>query len=194
MRFAKKERITTETQIRAELNLDGTGKVNIETGIGMLNHLLELIAFWADFDLTMQCKGDYEIDAHHTIEDTGLVFGSIFLDALGDRFGIERIGLGRVPMDESLTDVTADISGRPWIVWRGDEILPPIIAGEEKDVWREFFKSFALSSRINLHISFLYGKNGHHLLESAAKGLGVALKSASNLNNDKLRSTKGELD
>lgn len=194
MRFAQKERITTETQINAEINLDGTGKINIETGIGMLNHLLELIAFWADFDLVMQCKGDYEIDAHHTIEDTGLVLGSIFLEALGDRFGIERVGCRRVPMDEALTDVTVDISGRPWIVWRGDEILPPIIAGEEKDVWREFFKSFALSSRINLHISFLYGKNGHHLLESVAKGLGLSLKTASNLNNDKLRSTKGELD
>ena len=114
--------------------------------------------------------------------------------AVGDRKGIARVGFARVPMDEALAEVTLDISGRPWLEWRGDELLPPVLAGEERDVWREFYKSFAAAARMNVHVAFLYGRNGHHLLESAAKGLGLALAQAASLTGNVVRSTKGSLD
>ena len=116
------------------------------------------------------------------------------LEALGDRVGIARVGYGRVPMDEALSDVTIDLSGRPWLEWRGDELLPPVIAGEEKDLWREFYKAFASSARCNLHVPMHYGKNGHHLLESVAKSLGLALAQAVRRSGNVIRSTKGGLD
>ena len=128
------------------------------------------------------------------MEDTGLVLGKALLDALGDRVGIARVGYGRVPMDEALAEVTLDLSGRPWLEWRGDDLLPPLLGGEEKDLWREFYKALATSGRFNLHIEFRYGKNGHHLLESAAKGLGLALAQAVRRRGDAIRSTKGGLD
>jgi imidazoleglycerol-phosphate dehydratase len=188
------QRDTSETRVTLALTLDGDGKTSIKTGIGLLDHLLTLIAFWGDMDLELICQGDLEIDGHHSAEDVGLAFGHAFADALGDKKGIVRVGQARVPMDEALADAVVDISGRPWLEWRGDEILPPIIAGEEKDLWREFFKAFVMAAHINLHISFLYGKNGHHLLESAAKGLGLALREAVRLRGTKIFSTKGGLD
>lgn len=187
-------RKTAETDIRLEINLDGCGETNIQTGFGMLDHMLTLLAFWADLDLIISCKGDTHIDAHHTVEDVGICFGTSLNVALGDKKGIARIGYGRVPMDEALAEVSMDISGRPWLEWHGDELLPPVIAHEEKDIWREFYKAFASSGKLNLHIAFLYGKNGHHLLESAAKGCGVALRQAISVNHLKIRSSKGELD
>lgn len=187
------ERRTAETRISVALNLDGTGKTNIETGFGLFNHMLALIFFWGEMDLDIVCSGDLDIDAHHSMEDTGLCLGAAFSQALGDCRGIERTGYGRVPMDEALAEVTVDLSGRPWLVWRGDEILPPVMAGEEKDVWREFYKAFASSARCNLHVAFMYGKNGHHLLESAAKSLGVALRQAIRRQGQTIRSTKGAL-
>ncbi len=193
-RTARIERNTKETQINIELNLDGSGKINIDTGLGMLDHLLTLTAFWANFDVEITCKGDLHIDGHHTAEDVALCFGQAILDALGERKGIARVGYGRVPMDEALADVTLDISGRPWIEWRGDELLPPIIGGEEKDLWREHYKALAAALRCNLHVSFHYGKNGHHLLESVAKGLGLALAEAVRVQGNIVRSTKGGLD
>lgn len=193
-RIATSKRASSETDIRLRLNVDGTGQTHVETGIGMFNHMLTLAFFWAGMDLDLECRGDVEIDAHHSMEDTGLVLGSAFREALGERRGIERVGFGRVPMDEALAEVSIDFSGRPWLEWRGDELLPPVIAGEEKDVWREFYKSFAGSARCNLHVSFLYGKNGHHLLESVAKGFGMALRQAARREGDIIRSTKGGLD
>ncbi len=187
-------RSTKETDINLTLLVDGSGKVDIQTGLGMLDHLLTLTAFWANFDLTLTCKGDLHIDGHHTAEDVGICFGQALLDALGDRKGIARVGHGRVPMDEALAEVTLDISGRPWLVWRGDELLPPMLGGEEADVWREFYKGIATALRCNLHVSFHYGKNGHHLVESVAKGLGLALAQAVKLQGDVVRSTKGGLD
>ncbi len=187
-------RTTNETDISLTLVLDGTGTMAINTGFGLLDHMLELVFFWANMDLQLKCTGDLRIDAHHSAEDIGLCLGQALHNALGDRKGIRRVGYGRVPMDESLTEVTIDISGRPWLEWRGDELLPPLLAGEEKDLWREFYKAFASSARMNLHIAFLYGKNGHHLLESAAKGLGTALAQAIQREGTQLRSTKGGLD
>ncbi|MCQ2444111.1 MAG: imidazoleglycerol-phosphate dehydratase HisB [Mailhella sp.] len=193
-RTASLSRSTGETSVRLELNLDGEGSTSVTTGFGMLDHMLTLTAFWAKFDLRLVCTGDLHVDAHHTAEDVALCLGKALRDALGDRRGIARVGWARVPMDEALADVTVDLSGRPWLEFRGDEILPPVIAGEEKDLWREFYKALASAAQCNLHISFQYGKNGHHLLESAAKGLGLALAQAVHRSSDRMPSTKGSLD
>jgi imidazoleglycerol-phosphate dehydratase len=187
-------RASNETRISLNLDLDGTGVTDIATGIGLLDHLLTLTAFWAGFDLRLRCEGDTHIDGHHSAEDVGLVLGQALLEALGDKTGIERVGFARVPMDDSLADVCLDISGRAWLEWRGEELLPPVLSGQERDLWREHYKALASAARVNLHISFIYGKNGHHLLESAAKGLGLALHQAARRSGRMVRSTKGRLD
>lgn len=193
-RRVSRQRKSNETDIELELCLDGDGNCQIRTGFGLLDHFLHLTAYWAGMDLRLTCKGDLHVDAHHSAEDTALLLGQALLEALGDRKGIARVGHGRVPMDEALADVTIDLSGRPWLEWRGAELLPPVMAGEESDVFREFYKALASSGRFNLHVSFLYGKNGHHLLESAAKGLGLALAEAVQRKGGQVRSTKGGLD
>ena len=193
-RTSTQERKSAETDIRLELNLDGQGITDVKTGFGLLDHMLTLTTFWGGMDLRLVCEGDMEVDAHHTTEDVGLLFGKALLEALGDRSGIARVGYGRVPMDEALAEATVDLSGRPWLEWRGGELLPPVLAGEEKDLWREFYKAIASSARCNLHIEFRYGQNGHHLLESASKGLGLALAQAVRRNGTTIRSTKGGLD
>ena len=193
-RIARMARATSETDIELELNLDGSGKVNVSTGFGLADHMLTLMAFWAGFDLNLSCRGDTHIDAHHRLEDSALVLGQTLLSALGERKGIARVGSSRVPMDEALAEVTLDLSGRPYLVYRGADLLPPVMAGEERDLWREFFKSLAAGARMNLHISYEYGLNGHHLLESACKGLGLALRQAVTFTRDHVLSTKGSLD
>ena len=194
IRSVRVARTTAETDIFLHLDLDGHGRTDVQTGFGLLDHMLTLTAFWAGFDLEIGCKGDMYVDAHHSAEDVGLCLGQALYEALGDRKGIARVGFGRVPMDEALGEVTIDLSGRPWIEWRGGELLPAVIAGQEGDLWREFYKSFASAARMNLHVSFLYGKNGHHLLESVAKGLGLALAQAVTVSGNGVRSTKGSLD
>jgi imidazoleglycerol-phosphate dehydratase len=193
-RSAALTRTSNETNISLDLQLDGAGVTDIATGIGLLDHLLTLTAFWAGFDLRLHCEGDTHIDGHHSAEDIGLVLGQALLAALGDKAGIERVGFARVPMDDSLADVCLDISGRAWLEWRGEELLPSVLGGEERDLWREHYKALASAARVNLHISFIYGKNGHHLLESAAKGLGLALNQAVRRSGRMVRSTKGRLD
>lgn len=193
-RTAKVKRVTKETSITLSVSIDGKGDIDVNTGYGMADHLLTLIGFWAGFDLKVNCTGDLHIDAHHTVEDVAMCLGQALLDALGDRKGIRRVGFAKVPMDEALADVALDLSGRNYIVYNGGELLPPVMAGEESDLWREFFKSFAAGARINLHINYLYGKNGHHLLESAGKGLGLALRDAVRVEHEGASSTKGSLD
>lgn len=196
-RKASISRTTKETDISLTLNLDGTGKTSVQSGVGFLDHMLTLLAFWARFDLELVCKGDLHIDSHHTIEDIGLCLGNAFHAALlshNGANGIERTGFAKIPMDEALTEVCLDLSGRTWLEWRNDELLPPVIAGDEKDIWREFYKAFSSSAKMNLHIQFLYGKNGHHLLESVAKGVGKALQKAVCINDTTATSTKGSLD
>lgn len=193
-RSASVKRTTNETRIALSVTLDGTGKIEVSTGYGMADHLLTLMAFWAGFDLQIDCSGDLDIDAHHTVEDVALCLGQAMLEALGDRKGIRRVGSAKVPMDEAIADVAIDLSGRAFLVYNGGEMLPPVIAGEEKDLWREFFKSLVAGARMNLHINYLYGKNGHHLLESAAKGLGLALRDAVRIIGSSASSTKGSLD
>ncbi|MFW5791239.1 MAG: imidazoleglycerol-phosphate dehydratase HisB [Desulfohalobiaceae bacterium] len=186
-------RETKETSISLALNLDGQGVVSVDTGWGFADHMLTLTAFWAGFDLELSCKGDVHVDAHHSMEDIGLTLGRAFYEALGDKKGINRIGFARVPMDEAMAEVALDISGRPYLVY-DDGPLPGLIAGEEGDVWREFFKSLAFKAQMNLHIRYLYGKNSHHLLESACKGLGLSLAQGAALRHDRILSTKGCLE
>ena len=187
-------RETAETRIEVTVNLDGAGRADVASGIGFFDHMLCAFARHGRFDLKVSVRGDLHVDGHHTVEDTGIVLGRALAEALGEKAGIERFGSAFVPMDEALAEVTLDISGRPWLEWRGDELLPPVLAGEERDVWREFYKSFAAAARMNVHVAFLYGRNGHHLLESAAKGLGLALAQAASLTGNVVRSTKGSLD
>ena len=193
-RTAEAVRNTRETQIRVSLDLDGTGKFEISTGLPVLNHMLEVFSRHSLIDLKVAASGDLDVDSHHLVEDIGIVLGGCIDKALGDRRGIRRYGFFLLPMDEALAEVTLDLSGRPWLEWRGDDLLPPLLGGEEKDLWREFYKALATSGRFNLHIEVRYGKNGHHLLESAAKGLGLALAQAVRRRGDAIRSTKGGLD
>jgi imidazoleglycerol-phosphate dehydratase len=165
----------------------------VDTGIGFADHMLTLCAFWAGFDLELTCKGDLEIDAHHSLEDIGLCLGQALAEALGDKRGINRVASAKVPMDEALAEVVLDLSGRPYIVY-DDALLPDIIAGDEKDVWREFLKSFAYKAGMNLHVKYEHGLNGHHLLEAAFKGLGLALAHAVTVGRKGVSSTKGSLD
>ncbi|WP_045220767.1 imidazoleglycerol-phosphate dehydratase HisB [Desulfonatronum thioautotrophicum] len=184
------ERTTRETSITLELVLDGSGVTNIQTGVGFADHMLNLLSFWADFDLTLKCSGDLHIDAHHSLEDVGLTLGKALLDALGDKAGIVRLGSALVPMDEALVEVVVDLSGRPYLVY-ADDPLPAMISGEEKDIWREFFKSLAQEARMNLHVHYRYGRNGHHLVEGAFKALGMALRQAVSRTRTGVPSTKG---
>ncbi|MBU1229017.1 MAG: imidazoleglycerol-phosphate dehydratase HisB [Proteobacteria bacterium] len=186
-------RTTKETDIRVAVVLDGSGQCDIKTGLGFADHMLTLMGFWAGFDLRVSCKGDLEIDAHHSLEDIGLTLGQALAEALGDKAGIARVASAKVPMDEALASVVVDLSGRPYLVY-ADDLLPALVAGEEKDVWREFFKSLAQRAGMNLHIRFEYGKNGHHLLEAAFKALGLALRQAVQVCRTGAPSTKGSVD
>ncbi|MGE4291812.1 MAG: imidazoleglycerol-phosphate dehydratase HisB [Desulfovibrio sp.] len=192
-REAELTRTTRETDIQVRLVLDGQGRAEIATGFGFADHMLTLLAFWAGFDLELSCKGDLEIDAHHSLEDVGLCLGQVLAEALGDKAGIERIGWAKVPMDEALVEAVVDLSGRAYLVY-ADELLPAVIAGEEKDLWREFFKSLAFRAGMNLHLRYEHGLNGHHLLEAAFKATGLALKRAVALTRQGVTSTKGSLD
>lgn len=194
MRTAEITRTTKETDIRLTLELDGSSKVSVDTGIGFADHMLTLFGFWSGMDLSLVCKGDLEIDAHHSLEDIGLVLGEALSKALGDKRGIQRVASQKVPMDEALAEVVVDLSGRPYFVYRGDDLIPATIAGDEKDVWREFFKSLAYKAGMNLHITYEYGLNGHHLLEAAFKALGLAMRQAAAVVHDEVSSTKGSLD
>jgi imidazoleglycerol-phosphate dehydratase len=193
-RFGAYSRETGETRVAVEIGLDGAGAAAVDTGFGFADHMLTLLAFWAGFDLKLTCRGDLEVDAHHSLEDTAICLGEAFRQALGDRAGIARVGAAKVPMDEALCEVVVDLSGRPYLVYR-ENVLPPTIAGEEKDLWREFFKSLSVSARMNLHIHYEYGHNGHHLVEAAFKALGLALRCATAAHgSSKVPSTKGSLD
>ncbi len=192
-RTGRIERTTRETQISVAVNLDGSGACAIRTGFGFADHMLELMGHWAGFDLEITCSGDMHIDAHHSLEDIGLCLGGALSSALGDRKGIARVGCAKVPMDEALTEVCLDLSGRAYLVYE-EAVLPTVIAGQEKDLWREFLKSLAAKAGMNLHVRMFYGQNGHHLLESVFKGLGLALRQAVRRERDSVLSTKGGLD
>ena len=176
-RIAKIERITNETKIKLELNIDGSGKTDVKTGIGFLDHMLDLWAFHSLFNLKLICKGDLEIDAHHTTEDIAIALGSALDDAVGEKKGIVRYGYSYLPMDEALLRVALDLSGRPEFVFSG-EFAQSTIGHLDTQMIRHFFKSLAMSSRMTLHMSILYGINDHHKCEGLFKALGRALRQA----------------
>ena len=176
-RIVKIERITKETKIKLELNLEGSGISDVKTGIGFLDHMLDLWTFHGLFNLKLTCKGDLEIDTHHTTEDIAIALGSALDEAVGEKKGIVRYGFYYVPMDEALLRVALDLSGRPEFVFSG-EFLQSTIGNLDTQMIRHFFKSLAMSSRMTLHMSILYGINDHHKCEGLFKALGRALRQA----------------
>lgn len=192
-RIGSYARDTRETRVAVKIVLDGTGQATVSTGYGFADHMLTLLAFWSGCDVSLSCQGDLQVDAHHSLEDVGICLGEALRQALADRAGIARVGQAAVPMDEALCEVVLDLSGRAYLVYRED-VLPPVIAGEEKDLWREFMKSLAHSAHMNLHVHFAYGQNGHHLVEAAFKALGLALRQATTVTGARVPSTKGSLD
>jgi imidazoleglycerol-phosphate dehydratase len=194
MRKASITRKTKETDIKFSVNLDGKGVSKINTGIAFLDHMLEQLAKHGQFDLELSAKGDLEIDFHHTTEDIGLAMGQAFKEALGEKRGINRYAHAYVPMDETLTRVVLDISGRPYVVWDVD--FPRDKVGDvDVEVFREWFHAFAQKLGANLHVKNLYGENNHHIIESCYKALALSLKYAVAIgaNKGNIPSTKGVL-
>ncbi len=195
MRTATFERKTKETAITAIINVDGSGKYEISTGIGFLDHMLEQLARHSLMDITLTAHGDLHIDAHHTTEDCGIVLGTALRHALGDRAGIERYASAYIPMDETLTRVCVDISGRPYLVWNV-AFTQPRIGDIDTELFREWFQAFTFALGANVHVDNLYGINNHHIVESCFKGLARALKVAISLDARQagiVPSTKGVL-
>ncbi len=195
MRTATVERRTRETRIRVTVNLDGSGNYAVNTGIGFLDHMLEQLSRHSLMDLEVEAKGDLHIDSHHTTEDTGIAIGEAVAKALGDRAGITRYGAARIPMDETLTRVTLDVSNRPYLIWRV-EFSRPKLGDMDTELFKEWFQAFAQAAGITLHVENLYGENNHHIVESCYKGLARALRQAIEIDprkSDAVPSTKGVL-
>jgi imidazoleglycerol-phosphate dehydratase len=195
MRKATIERTTKETSIKVEVNLDGSGIYEISTGIGFLDHMLEQLSRHSLMDLKVTAKGDLHIDQHHTTEDTGIAIGEAVTKALGERKGITRYASAYVPMDETLTRVALDISGRPYFIWKV-EFSKPKLGEMDTELFREWFQAFAFASGMTLHIENLYGVNNHHIVESCYKGLARSLREAVTIDArkaDAVPSTKGTL-
>lgn len=195
MRAASVTRKTSETAVSVSLGLDGSGKAEIATGVGFLDHMLELLARHALFDVTARCTGDLHVDQHHTVEDVGIALGQAFAKALGDKTGIVRYASVHLPMDETLSRVSVDISGRPFLVFRTD--FPRDKIGTfDTELVREWFQAFAMNAGVTLHVETLYGENAHHIAESCYKGLARALRQAVALDPreaGRVPSTKGSL-
>ncbi len=195
MRNARIERKTRETEIVAEVNLDGTGAYSISTGAGFFDHMLEQLSRHSRIDIALSAKGDLHIDQHHTVEDCGIALGQAVANALGEKLGISRYAHAYLPMDETLTRTALDISGRPYLIWR---VAFPTqkIGGMDTELFREFFQAFAQNAGITLHIELLYGENSHHIAESCFKGLARALRDAFTIDGKakgEIPSTKGQL-
>nr|WP_047168927.1 imidazoleglycerol-phosphate dehydratase HisB [Sphingomonas sp. Y57] len=195
MRTASITRNTSETAIAVELNLDGTGVYSVATGIGFLDHMLEQLSRHSLIDLTVKIDGDLHIDQHHTTEDSGIAIGEALAKALGDKKGITRYGHAYAPMDETLTRVALDISGRPWTVWKVD-LKGPRLGEWDTELIEHWFQSFAQAAGLTLHVENLYGINQHHIVESCYKALARALRTAVEIDPrkaDSIPSTKGML-
>jgi imidazoleglycerol-phosphate dehydratase len=195
MRRATITRKTNETEITVNVGLDGAGTARISTGIGFFDHMLDQIARHSGIDLEVEAKGDIHIDMHHTVEDTGIALGQAVREALGELKGIGRYADVHLPMDETLTRVAIDISGRPFLVFRS-EFTAPKIGDFDTELVREFFQAFAMNAGITLHIETLYGANSHHIAESCFKGVARALRAAIAIDERRkgeIPSTKGSL-
>ena len=177
MRQAEIERQTKETYVYVSLNIDGKGEADVDTGVGFMDHMLELLAFHGNFDLKVRCKGDLQVDSHHTVEDLGIVLGQCFNKALGDKRGITRYGHFTIPMDEALVTTDLDFSGRPYLVFNVE--LDNIHLGNyEVEMTEEFFRAFAYNCFMTLHINEHYGKSTHHIIEAIFKSMARAIKEA----------------
>lgn len=195
MRSAKIKRSTNETDISVELKLDGTGKYDIDTGIGFLDHMLEQLARHSLIDIKLKAKGDLHIDQHHTTEDSGIALGQAFAEAIGDKKGITRYGTCYLPMDETLSRVALDISARPYLIWQV-EFNRDKVGDMDTELFREWFQAFAQHAGITLHVANLYGENNHHIVETCYKALARALRTAITIDAgqaDRVPSTKGSL-
>lgn len=195
MRKASVERNTKETQIRVEVDLDGTGAYDVSTGIGFLDHMLEQLSRHSLMNLTVRAKGDLHIDFHHTTEDSAYAIGEAVSKALGDRKGIVRYGQALIPMDETLTRVALDCSNRPYLIWKV-KFTRPKLGEMDTELFKEWFQAFAQSAGLTLHVENLYGENSHHIVESCYKGLARALKQAIDIDPRQanvIPSTKGVL-
>jgi len=194
-RRASVERKTKETEISVAVDLDGSGRSEISTGIGFLDHMLEQLSRHSLIDLTLKAKGDLHIDFHHTTEDTGIAVGEAVSKALGERKGINRYGDALIPMDETLTRVALDASNRPYLIWKVNFTRHKL--GEmDTELFKEWFQAFAQNAGLTLHIENLYGENNHHIVESCYKGLARALRAAIEIDprkSDAVPSTKGVL-
>tara|TARA_X000000950_G_C13767734_1_gene599588 strand:- start:45 stop:662 length:618 start_codon:yes stop_codon:yes gene_type:complete len=194
-RVSSVHRNTNETEIKVSVNLDGTGKHLITTGLPFFDHMIQQLAKHSLIDIDIKCNGDLEIDSHHTMEDVGWALGKAINEALGKKQGIKRYSFCYLPMDECLTRCCIDISGRPWLVW--NVFLPNVtIKDIETEIFREFFQAFSQSAEFTLHIENIYGQNTHHIIESCFKSMAVSLRNAINLdyrNLDNVPSTKGTL-
>jgi len=194
-RTAKIERKTNETDISVEINLDGTGAYEVDTGIGFLDHMLEQLARHSLIDIKLKAKGDLHIDDHHTAEDSGIALGQAFKQALGDKKGITRYSDVHLPMDECMTRVAVDVSGRPFLVWQVE--FPRDKVGEfDTELFQEWFQAFVQNAGITCHVANIYGDNSHHIAETCYKGLARALRQAVELDprqGGRVPSTKGTL-
>ncbi len=194
-RRATVERKTKETAITAAVDLDGTGTYDVATGIGFLDHMIEQLARHSLIDISLKAEGDLHIDQHHTAEDSGIVLGQAVANALGDKKGIARYGMAYLPMDETLTRVALDVSGRPFLVWKVAFTRSKI--GEmDTELFREWFQAFAQHAGLTLHVETLYGENSHHIAETCYKALARALRQAIAIDERQLGrvpSTKGQL-
>ncbi len=195
MRKASVERNTNETRIKVAVNLDGSGVYRVSTGIGFFDHMLEQLSRHSLIDLDIEAKGDLHIDAHHTVEDTGIALGQALYKALGDRRGIRRFSSVHVPMDETLTRVALDASDRPYLIWH--VTVPTQRLGDlDTQLIKEFFQAFAQAAGLTLHIENLYGENSHHIVESCFKATAQALRASFEIDPrkaDAIPSTKGVL-
>ncbi len=192
MRIAKIERKTLETEVLVEINLDGKGNSEINTGIGFLDHMLTLMAFHGSFDLKVNCNGDLYVDEHHTVEDIGITLGQAFNKALGDKKGIKRYSSIYIPMDEALCNTVLDISNRPYLVFNVN-FEREKVGNMDTQNFKEFFRAFVNESKTTLHINLLYGENDHHKIEAVFKAFARTLKEGIQITSDKISSSKGVL-
>ena len=196
MRSGNVIRETRETKIDLTIDLDGSGRADVESGIGFFNHMLTLLAAHGRFDLVLNCAGDIEVDGHHSVEDIGIALGQAVQKALGDKKGITRYGTFFLPMDETLVMVSLDISGRPFLVYDAGGAMAPMIGQYDTELTEEFLRAFAFNAGITLHVKVMYGTNSHHKVEAIFKALGRALHAAVKINPetaDEIPSTKGML-
>ena len=196
MRSGNVMRETKETKIDLTIDLDGSGRADVESGIGFFNRMLTLFAAHGRFDLVLNCAGDIEVDGHHSVEDIGIALGQAVHKALGDKKGITRYGTFFLPMDETLVMVSLDISGRPFLVYDAGGAMAPMIGQYDTELTEEFLRAFAFNAGITLHVKVMYGTNSHHKVEAIFKALGRALHAAVKINPEtagEIPSTKGML-